>query len=89
MTETFGVGPAYIDQFLNLVGLLVCATGAMAILTVIWWGVLRLAWIALRDQAIMAVFMRWAMIKHIRKTRREARKMLDAILSHTQRAPRN
>lgn len=87
MNETLMPAPAHIDQVLNLVGLLVCATGAAAILTVLWWGILRLAWIALRDQTVMAAFVRWVMIRHIRKTRREAGKILDAVLSHTQKAP--
>lgn len=73
-------------EFFTWVGWAVCAAGALAIAAGAWWLALRVLWEALKNSWIMAIFVRWWMIKYIRGVRRDRRKAVARHVAHTQKA---
>jgi hypothetical protein len=77
------------DMFVVFIGSSVCVAGGLAIVAAAWWYALKMLFAALKNTALMALFFRWALIKHIRNVRREERKALKRMFSHTQKAKPN
>ena len=73
------------NDLFTYVGLAVCAAVSVAAAAGFWWFALRVVWEAIRNTAVMAVFVRWWMIKYIRSVRREKRKAVARHVEHTQR----
>lgn len=76
----------YADLALHFFGVAVCAAGGTAIVAAAWWYALKMLFAALKNTALMAMFVRLVMIKHAREIRRAEQKALKRIFSHTQRA---
>lgn len=77
------------DTFVVFIGSSVCVAGGLAIVAAAWWFALKMLFSALKNTALMAMFVRWALIKHIRHVRREERQALQRMFSHTQKAKPN
>lgn len=73
-------------DFVFYIGWAVCAAGALAIMAGAWWLALRVLWEALKDASIMAIFVRWSMLKYIRSVRRDKRAAVARHVAHTQKA---
>lgn len=72
------------EAFVFYIGWTVCAAGALVAIAGIWYGALRLIGPAVQETGAWALFLRWFLIRHIRKVRAEERKAFDRAMSHTQ-----